>query len=175
VASLNVNKRESTGKYDAFNLRRAGRIPAVVCAKGRPSVGVSLPLREFRAFLKSGQPLFDLVVDSEPPAKAVLKAIQHGTYDTDILHADFSLVNENETLDISVSIELTGEAAGLAVGGILEHEMRLVTVRCLPKDIPEVIRVDVTALNIGDRIDAEHLPALPNVAYIYHGRPTVVS
>lgn len=175
MANVYVKTRQKIGKYGAFALRREGRIPAAVYGKGQGNLNVSMGLKEFKALLKSGQHMVDLVVDDAAPRKAVLKAVQHGTYDSELLHADFRMIDENEIMQLDVPIEIHGEAVGTREGGIMEQETLMMTVRCLPKDLPDVIKVDVSALKVGDMIYADALPVLPGVTYVYHGHPSIVS
>lgn len=176
MATLNVEKREKTGKYDAFNLRKNGRVPAVVYGKGLDKpLDVSMTLKDLQALLKTGEHMLDLAVAGDAPRKVVVKDVQHGTYDADLLHVDFRVIDENEAIQVDIPVEIHGEAAGAREGGILELETMIVTVRSLPKHLPNVIRVDVSKLGIGDMIYIDELPALEGVSYVYHGRPTIVS
>ena len=175
MASFNVSKREGKGKYKAFELRKAGMIPGVVYGKGiKDNVNVSVNLKEFLALLKTGDRILDLVIDGSP-MQALIKAVQHGTYDHEILHVDFRAVSANEVIEIELEIEVAGEAPGIAAGGMLEQNLHHVSARCLPKDLPEKVVVDVSALNIGDILYVEDLPKIAGVEYLFHGNPAVVS
>lgn len=176
MATLHVKTRATCGKYDAFNQRKAGRLPAVVYGKGLDAnKAVSVALKDFQALLKSGEHLLDLVVDGGAPLKVVLKAVQHGTYDADLLHADFRVIDENEIIQIEVPIELHGEAVGTREGGVIDQETPMIHVRAMPKDLPDHIRLDISALKVGGIIYADQLPTLTGVTYVYHGHPAVVS
>lgn len=177
MAKLKVEKREGTGKYKAFDLRKAGKIPGVIYGKSlQENINVTIVLKEFMHLLKSGDRLVDLDV-SGTPMNVLLKAVQHGTYDHEILHADFRAVSENEVIDIALDIELTGgeEAPGVKEGGMIEHNLHQINARCLPKDMPEKITVDVSGLNIGDILYVTDLPKLKGVEYVIHGNPSVAS
>jgi len=77
-----------------------------------------------------------------------------------VLHVDLHEVAENEKVTVSVPVETTGEAAGVKNGGgTLEHVMFKLKVRCLPKDLPEQIVIDVTALEIGKSVHIGEVPA----------------
>ena len=70
-----------------------------------------------------------------------------------MLHIDFHEVAENEKVTVMVPVETIGEAAGVKNGGgVLEHVLFKIKVRALPKDLPEVIMIDVTSLEIGQAI-----------------------
>ena len=174
MAAFKVQKRESKGKYTAFDLRKKGFIPGVVYSKDGNNQNISINLKEFRLLLKSGERIIDLDIDGTLQ-KAMVKAVQHGTYDHEILHADFRPISENESIEVEVEIVVAGEAPGVAAGGMLEQNLHHVLVRCLPKDIPARIAVNVDAMQIGDIIYAKDLPAIAGVAYFFHGNPAVVS
>ncbi len=175
MAILKVEKREGAGKYQSFKLRKAGNIPGVVYGKGmEENINVALNLKEFLAIIKAGDRILDLDLGTGK-MRVLLKAVQHGTYDHEILHADFRAISENEILEISLEIVLAGEAPGLQVGGMLEQNLHQITAKCLPKDLPERVTVDVSGLNLGDIIYAKDLPKLNGVEYVLHGNPAVVS
>ena len=174
MATLKAEKREGAGKYAAFNLRKQGRIPGVVYGKGMENAPISLALKELEAVLKTGAHLVDLDWDGQP-RKVVIKAVQRGTFDADVLHADFRAVSENETLDIDIPVELAGEAAGKAVGGMVEQGMFHVTVRCRPAVLPDRITVDITNLQLGNVLYADSLPKIEGVQYVLHGNPPVAN
>lgn len=175
MASLKASKREGKGKYAAFDLRKQGRIPAVVYGKDlSENINVSVSLKDFVATLGLGARVIDLDIDGSS-RHVLIKAVQHGTYDHQILHADFRAVSETEHIEVEVEIELRGDAPGVAAGGILEQNLYHIAVRCMPKDLPEKVVVDVSGLNLGDVLYLKDLPAMQGVEFMHHGNPSVVS
>lgn len=175
MATFKVSKREGKGKYAAFAIRQAGCIPGVIYGKSlKDNVNITINLKEFLVILKSGERILELNVDGTP-MNVLIKAVQHGTYDHEVLHADFRVVSANEVIEVELSIEITGDAIGVAAGGLLEQNVHHVSARCLPKDLPEHITVDVSAMEIGSIIYAQDLPAIPGVEYVLHGNPAVIS
>jgi large subunit ribosomal protein L25 len=175
VAILKVGKREGAGKYRAFAIRKAGGVPGVVYGKSLgQNLNVVVNLKELAILLKSAARIIDLDVDGNI-LHVLIKAVQHGVYEHEVLHVDFRAISANEIIEVELPIELRGEAAGLAVGGMLEQNLHQVSARCLPKDLPEKVLVDVSALEIGGILYARELPALPGVEYVFHGNPAVVS
>jgi len=91
--------------------------------------------------------------DARPKRLALVQEIQHHALSGKMLHIDFHEVAENEHVTIMVPVETTGEATGVKnSGGVLEHVLFKVKARALPKDLPEVITVDVSHLEIGQAI-----------------------
>lgn len=175
MASLKAEKREGKGKYVSFALRKEGRLPGVIYGKGMDkNVNVSVDLKDFLQLLKAGDRIIDLQLGGSS-RHVLIKAVQHGTYDHEILHVDFRAISENETIDVELEIELKGDAAGTAVGGLVEQNLYHIHARCLPRDLPEKVILDITNLKFDQIIYVEDLPKLPGVEYIYHGNSAVVS
>jgi large subunit ribosomal protein L25 len=75
-----------------------------------------------------------------------------------IIHVDFSRISTDRKIDIKVPIKFIGEPYGVKTqGGIAEYDMRELTVRCFPSDIPDEINIDVSSLKIGDSIRVKDL------------------
>jgi large subunit ribosomal protein L25 len=84
---------------------------------------------------------------------AMIQEIQHSPVGGDVLHVDFHAVSMDEKIEADVPLEATGIANGVKnFGGLLEQSLRVLAVECLPRDLPDKITVDVSALNIGDSI-----------------------
>src|SRR5207302_3011223 len=84
---------------------------------------------------------------------ALLQEVQHSPVGGDILHVDFHAISMDEKIQADVPLEPLGIAIGVKnAGGLLDQNIRSLTVECLPTDLPDKITVDVSALNIGDSI-----------------------
>jgi large subunit ribosomal protein L25 len=168
VIALSGQRRERLGKGGARTARRDGKIPAVLYGHGEDPVSVSIGARDFDLALrghKGGNPIVNLAVDSKE-FTALIRAVQYDPVTHDILHLDFQHISLTETIEVKVAIHLTGTPTGVKDGGgILEHILREVEVRCLPTAIPSSIDADVSALNIGDSIHLRDL-SVPNVEII---------
>jgi large subunit ribosomal protein L25 len=139
-------------------LRAAGRVPASIYGRiGQPQ-NLEVVVDDLENLLHhsaSENLLVDLNVETDARAKrlALVQEIQHHPITGKVLHVDFHEVAEDEKVTVSVPVETTGEAAGVKTGGgTLEHVLHKVKVRCLPKDLPDQIVIDVTALEIGKSI-----------------------
>ena len=59
----------------------------------------------------------------------------------------------DEKIQADVPLEPLGVANGVKnFGGLLEQNLRVLAIECLPRDLPDRITVDISALNIGDSI-----------------------
>ena len=156
--SLTVEKRELSGKKYARKYRRNGYVPCVVYNKDINLLG-NIDKREFmKAYSKLQNPetaIFELrykVNGEEQNYPSILKEIQTDPVNDDILHLDFYYITKGEKIHLTVPVYLVGEAVGVKKGGILEHLIRELEVRCYPDNIPEKIEVDISVLDIGDSI-----------------------
>jgi large subunit ribosomal protein L25 len=155
---LNAFPRTQARRGGSKKLRDAGRIPAVIYGRQQQPQNLEITSKELDNLIHhsvSENLLVDLSVkdDARPKRLALVQEVQHHALSGKVLHVDFHEVAENEKVTIMVPVEASGEATGVKnSGGILEHVLFRVKVRALPKDLPEVITVDVSHLEIGQAI-----------------------
>jgi len=154
---IKVVQRELQGKGASRRLRGAGQIPAIIYGGDvEPSV---IQLNHNEIWLAQQNEWFyssilDLNLDGQI-TKVLLRDMQRHPFKQLILHLDFLRVNENEALTASVPLHFINEdtsAAGKAADVVVTHELKEVTITCLPKDLPESIDVDLADLKAGDVI-----------------------
>jgi len=156
--ALNVFSRKEAGRGGVKKLRTSGRIPAVIYGHQKTAQNLEVDAKEMENLIHhsvSENVLVDLTIkgDSAPTRLALIQEVQHHALSGKMLHVDFHEVAENEKVTIMVPVETSGEASGVKNGGgILEHVLFKIKVRALPKDLPEVITLDVTSLEIGQSI-----------------------
>jgi large subunit ribosomal protein L25 len=156
--SLTAYPRTAHRRNALGPLRNSGRIPAVIYGAGGTPQSLELVAKDLDTVLHhhvSEALLVDLKVDSDarPQRLALLQEIQHHPLSRKVVHVDFHEVSANEPVTVSIPVQATGEAVGVKTGGgVLEHVLHKLRVRALPKDLPEVIVVDVSALEIGKAI-----------------------
>ena len=145
---LHAERRTKCGSASARQVRRAGRLPVVLYGHKEDTVALTVPSAEFEAVLRSGARMVDVDVDGRAE-KALVKEVQFDALGDVVLHADLVRVAMDETVEVTVPIELHGTAAGVKEGGGLDQLLHEVTVTCLPENIPESIRVRVDDMDIG--------------------------
>lgn len=154
--------RAETGKQESKRLRESGWVPGVVYGKAEPVLSLKLSKQSFLQAIK-GKPMESVVVDLmveglREPTKALVREIQVDPVSRALLHVDFQRISMTEKVTLSVPVVLAGIPEGVrASGGILEHLLREVEIRCLPSAIPETISADVTNLLIGHTIHVSDL------------------
>ena len=160
--ALEVEQRTETGKGPSRRLRAAGKVPAVLYGKKAQPLSLTLnKLELMKAVEKAGtNPIFQLNIKGAGGAatrSAILKERQIRPLDSTLLHIDFLEVSMDEALEVHVPIECEGTPVGVEKGGIFQQVVRELKVRCLPGDIPNVIKVDVTSLELGHAIHVSDL------------------
>ncbi|MCB0330859.1 MAG: 50S ribosomal protein L25 [Bdellovibrionales bacterium] len=154
---LVIQARGTTGTSKARSYRKQGLIPAVAYELGKDSVSFLLDKRNFvqQASRALSSQVF-ILGDGVPELKgrkALIKEVQRDGIKGDVLHVDFLLLEEKRPAVVIVPVVVKGEAPGVKQqGGVLTVQCREVTVFAPPESIPSEIEVNVSALNLGDRI-----------------------
>jgi large subunit ribosomal protein L25 len=142
-------------KVEAKKFRKTGKIPAIVYGKQTKSMPIEIKVKDIEKTVKTleeGALLITLKLkekDREEEKIVVIKEVQRDPKTDEIIHADFHQISENEKTIFRVPVFAIGTAEGVKLGGILEHSLRELELRCLPKDLPSKIDVDISALKIG--------------------------
>src|SRR5258708_5393663 len=163
--ALNAIPRSLGRRAGAKKLRLEGRIPAVIYGRQAQPQNLELnaiELDELILHSVSENVLVDLAVkdDTRPKRLALVQEVQHHPLSGKVLHVAFHEVAENEKVTVMVPVETVGEAEGVKTGGgVLEHVLFKIKARGLPKDLPEVITVDVTQLKVGQAVHLGEIKA----------------
>jgi len=179
--ALKAYPRSQVQRAEATKLRRAGRVPATIYGRQAQPQNLEVGFDEINNLLHhsaSENLLVDLSVENDARSKrlALVQEIQHHPLSGKVLHVDLHEVAENEKVTVQVPVETVGEAAGVKNGGgTLEHIMFKLKVRCLPKDLPEEIIIDVSALEIGKSIHIGQVIAPAGVEILGEKSRTVVA
>ena len=173
---IKAEPRSEIGRSAARKLKARGVIPAVVYGGKDKPQPLQLSARDVNAMLShaAGENiLVELEVGGESRT-ALVQEIQHAPVGNNVLHIDFHAVSMDETLEAEVPLEPVGMANGVKnFGGLLEQSLRNLTVECLPRDLPDRITVDVSALNIGDSIHVRDIPMPSGV--VAKGQPDLTA
>ena len=178
--SIAVEARDAGGKSANRRLRAQGRAPAVVYAKGKDPVTLSVHSTQLERKLRDSETgmntLFGLEGDARVSGRTVIvKELQRDPIHGGVIHADFFEIDMSQRLNVSVPIHLSGEAVGVSMGGVVEHHLREVELACLPGSIPAEVTIDVSALEVGDGLRISDLPLPGNVELITDETQSVVS
>jgi len=162
IAELAVETRTESGKGFARKLRGAGKFPAVRYGKQCGVVQYAVNRAEFDKLLQDGGASGLVALDVDGAGQndellSIVKAIQRDPVSSKVIHVDFYGVRYGEAIQVDVPLVFEGKAIGVVEGGLLQPVRRVLQVRCLPREIPDNIVVDVTALAIGDAIHVSDL------------------
>jgi len=179
--ALNAFPRTLGRRPGAKRLRAAGRIPAIIYGRQAQPQKLEVIAKEMETLIHhsvSENLLVDLEVkdDARPKRLVLVQEVQHHALSGQVLHVDFHEVAEDEKVTIMVPVETIGEAEGVKTGGgVLEHVLFKIRVRGLPKDLPEIIKVDVTHLNIGQAVHLGEIKAPEGIEIIGDKHIPVIS
>jgi large subunit ribosomal protein L25 len=143
-------------------MRNRRRIPGVLYGRNREPLLLDFDEKEFGKLVSehsASNLIVDLRVDSGADAvKTLIREVQVDPVSGSVLHVDFNQISLTDRIEVEVPIELTGLPSGVKnSGGILQHPVRTLAIKCLPHDMPDKITIDVTALEIGDSINVASL------------------
>ncbi|MGH7445116.1 MAG: 50S ribosomal protein L25/general stress protein Ctc [Longimicrobiales bacterium] len=151
---LKAEKRDSSGKGVARKLRGTGRIPAVLYGHGEETRSLSVDAHELELLMQRvhlENTIVQLQISGEKAAiKALAREVQRHPHRPVILHVDFYQIHAGEKITVDVPVRLVGQAPGVRAGGMMQHSLTNLEVRCLPDSIPEFVSVDVSGMDIGD-------------------------
>jgi len=170
--SLTAYPRTLVKRTGVKKIRTNGRIPAVIYGRHNPPQNLEIIDRDLENMIHhsaSENVLLDLKVDGDARSKrlALVQDVQHHALSGKVLHVDLHEVSETEKVTIMVPVEPTGEPAGVKTGGgVLEHVLFRIKTRALPKDLPEIIHVDVAHLEIGKSITLGDIKAPEGVEFL---------
>ncbi|RME94164.1 MAG: 50S ribosomal protein L25 [Verrucomicrobia bacterium] len=153
---LKAYPREAVGRNQVKHRRAAGRVPAILYGhhiQPKPLEVAETELTHLLHQTSSEVALVDLAVEGEPePHLAIIKEVQHHPLSQKVIHVDFQAVVADEPVTVVVPVETVGEARGVKEGGVLEHIRHELTIRALPRQLPELLTVDVSNLGVDESI-----------------------
>lgn len=178
---FNAKKRDGQGTGASRRLRRTGRVPAIIYGgEGQPQ-SIDIDHNELFQLLRKEAFYSSVLSANIDGAKetCLLRDVQRHPYRQVILHADFQRVDATHKLHQKVPLHFINAdiAPGVKLGGgIVQHVMTDIELRCLASDLPAFIEVDLKDLAAGHSIHISHL-ALPKgvEAVLHKGEDPVVA
>lgn len=178
--TIEVSERANTGKSSANRSRKQGCIPGIAYHRHDQPVPVEVPYKEFTMLAQKARRSQVFTFKSDSAAlngkAAIVKEIQQDYLKGRVVHVDFQTLKDDEQITVEVPVKVVGEAPGVKVEkGILTVVTHEVAVRCLPKNIPTVIEVDISSLNLGESIHAGQLKLAAGVTLTDNPHETILS
>jgi large subunit ribosomal protein L25 len=166
---FNASPRQGAGRRYSTRLRAKGKIPANVYGRGEKPVSVEIDNREIVLLYQRtiGKNSLLTMKFEGKETTVMFKEVQREPVKGKFLHVDFYHVDQAHPIKLRIPVELVGTAKGVKeLGGILGHTTRFVRVRCLPKDIPVNITIDVTDLGLDESILLENITPPAGVTFL---------
>ncbi len=169
AVSITSEDRTSFGKGSARKLRAAGKIPAIVYRGGADANHISINPDELERVFRKTENRNTLVSINTAGADHIclVKEVQRHPLSQAIVHVDFFEVDASEDVRVKVNVEAVGTAVGVRMGGRLRTLRRTVDVVCKPKDIPNRIEADVSAVEIGRFYKLSNVTAPEGTSFPY--------
>ena len=152
---LNTSLRENLGKRESRRLRAKGEIPAELYGHGQPNTHLSLSATQVRAAVQHGAHLIEL--QGAVSESALIKEVQWDAFGYEVVHLDLTRVSAEETVEVTLHVELKGTAPGVKAGGVIQHVLHDVKILCPAGLIPDKLEAKVGNLQVGDHLTAGQL------------------
>ena len=175
--------RTMQGTGASRRLRTSGRVPGIIYGADKPAQRIELDHLALQRHLKMEAfhaSILDMTVDGARE-RVLLRDFQMHPWKPMVLHADFQRIDKNRKIHMKVPLHFVNAEVcpGVKVGGgVVQHVINEIDIRCLPDDLPEYVEIDLKDLELGDTIHVNEL-ALPAgvepIAKLRHDNPAVVT
>ena len=166
---LAATRRTEIGKHVA-QLRRSGRVPAVVFGHGLDSIPVSLDLHEFEHIRRTAHAntIISLKIDGKDVHKVLVHGVQIDPRHRKMLHVDLFELKSGEEVTVEIQLHTTGESFAVArLGGTLLHNIDRIKIRALPENLPDSLEYSIDSLvDFDTAIHLRDLPIPANVTLL---------
>ncbi len=178
--NLHATKRLGSGTSAVKKLRREGAVPGVIYGAAQDNYTIQVKSKEFENLLhhSAGENvLVNLQIEGAKEADklAMVQEVQHNPLTGQIMHIDFHAVKEDEEVTAVVQVEIVGEAAGVKHGGLLDHQLHSLEVRCKPADLPGKIEVPVSHLEVGEAVHVGDIKPPGGVEFLLDGEVVIAN
>lgn len=149
--AIKGSKREIVGKASSKALRNAGKVPCVLYG-GEGPIHFSAEEKAFKPLVYTPN-VHTVALNIDGAAyNAILQDTQFHPVKDNILHADFYELHPEREITMEIPVKIVGNSAGVMRGGSFRLNTRFLTVRAIPAHLPDFIEVDITELNVGDKL-----------------------
>ncbi len=157
------------------SIRNQGFIPGIFYGHGEGNIPIQTTLNNLRPVVYTKDThIISLKLDNGEIKSCIVRDIQFDPISDKIIHFDLLALRADEKVTMEIPVALIGTAKGVKDGGMVQHILHHIEVKCFPKDIPEHIDVDITELEVGDSIHVSSL-YVPNVEILDDEDSTIVA
>lgn len=172
IETLVVKSRDAVGTSRVRKLRATGLVPAILYGHGQENVNLAIAKEAVNTVIKHGSKMLALTGDIQDTA--LLREVQWDSFGIEILHIDLARVSKDEAVEITLPVELHGEAPGLSEGGQLKFTTHELTIRCPAGSIPEHLVISIASLHLGQSVHASEVKLPEGASMITPGSVVVV-
>ena len=156
--TLNAKTRTVTGKTAAKNLRKEGRIPAVVYNAKGEATSIDVDEVEFNKIWRTITPTTSIVLNIDGKENvALIKDVEYNIRNDKALHADFFVPDADQKLVMKIKIHFQGTPAGVLKGGFKKERNNQIKIKAAIADLPETITADVSKINVSEALRVKDL------------------
>ena len=165
---VNAQPREKAGvRGELSKIRAQKNIPAVLYGEGLEPISITVSQKDLAEIQKAGSNAIVEIALPKGTENAIIKEVQYHVVTDNPIHVDFQRISMDKPLETVVPVVLTGECAWVKEnGGIIDHTVREIAIKCLPADIPHEITVDITGLTLDKHINLADIVAPKGVTFL---------
>ncbi len=156
IVSMSGSLRENVGKKDAKALRNSGKVPCVLYG-GKEQIHFSMDVKQFKDLIYSPHIAFVSLEIEGKKYDAILQDASFHVVSDNLMHADFMELHQDRAIIMRVPVKTKGNSPGVIKGGILAVKINKLKVKALPANMPEVITVDISKLEIGNSVKVKEV------------------
>ena len=179
TVELEVFNRESLGKQANKKYRKDGFIPAVIYGKNKDNLNILVDPIKLKKLLKNEageNTIIEMKLDKSDLKKNVLLKDAHlDTLTSDPLHLDFYEITEGIDVKVSAPLLFTGKPEGVKNGGVIQTLSNEIKIECLPTNIPNIIEINISDLNIGDTLRVKDIKPMDGIEILSNPESTIIS
>ena len=158
LVTINAEQRTETGSVAVKKARRVGKVPAVIYGHKQDPKALLLSGEEVGRIVAHRIKMVTLNINGVGES-VLVKDVQFDTFGEEVLHVDFERIALDELVEVECPVAFIGVPKGAAAGGVVEHPVTDLEIECLPGNIPAVIKVAISALEIGNTIHVKDIKA----------------
>ena len=150
--ALVVEKRDTTGTLRIRRLRKEGKVPAVLYGHGQENVNLSIDGRALTKMVDHGH--YVVALSGAVNETAMIKEVQWNAFGSEILHIDLARVDAAEAIEVSLTLNLKGDAPGAGLGGMVAQLTHEIKISCPANLVPDFLEVSIDKLGLDDSVTA---------------------
>lgn len=171
---FNAKKRDLQGTSASRRLRRANRVPGILYGGPDKPQPIDLDHNELYQHLRKEAFHSSVLTANVEGNKqmCLLRDVQWHPFRKIVLHADFQRIDAAQKIHQRVPLHFLNAEIAPGVktqGGMVQHIITELDVRCLPADLPAFIEVDLKELSVGQSVHFSQLTIPTGVEISHHG------